>query len=155
MGTATLGPEDVRAIGRAFATSLRQRGLMTAAVGYDGRLSSPELETALVEGLAASGVDVTRIGRGPTPMLYFAQATLPTDAGLMVTGSHNPPNHNGIKMIVEGQPFFADDIRLLGELAGRGDFADEAGRVTEKPVLGRSEERRVGKGCRSRWVPYH
>ena len=132
----TLGPEDVRAIGRAFATILRQRGLMTAAVGYDGRLSSPELETALVEGLAASGVDVTRIGRGPTPMLYFAQATLPTDAGLMVTGSHNPPDHNGIKMIVEGQPFFADDIRLLGERAGRGDFADEAGRVTEKPVLG-------------------
>ena len=132
----TLGPEDVRAIGRAFATILRHRGLMTAAVGYDGRLSSPELETALVEGLAASGVDVTRIGRGPTPMLYFAQATLPTDAGLMVTGSHNPPEHNGIKMIVEGQPFFADDIRLLGERAGRGDFADEAGRVTEKKVLG-------------------
>ena len=132
----TLGPEDVRAIGRAFATILLQRGLKTAAVGYDGRLSSPELETALVEGLAASGVDVTRIGRGPTPMLYFAQATLPTDAGLMVTGSHNPPDHNGIKMIVEGQPFFADDIRLLGERAGRGDFADEAGRVTEKKVLG-------------------
>ena len=132
----TLGPEDVRAIGRAFATILLQRGLKTAAVGYDGRLSSPELETALVEGLAASGVDVTRIGRGPTPMLYFAQATLPTDAGLMVTGSHNPPDHNGIKMIVEGQPFFADDIRLLGERAGRGDFADEAGRGTEKKVLG-------------------
>ena len=132
----TLGPEDVRAIGRAFATILLQRGLKTAAVGYDGRLSSPELETALVEGLAASGVDVTRIGRGPTPMLYFAQATLPTDAGLMVTGSHNPPEHNGIKMIVEGQPFFADDIRLLGERTGRGDFADEAGRVTKKKVLG-------------------
>ncbi len=132
----TLGSEDVRAIGRAFATILLERGLKTAAVGYDGRLSSPELETALVEGLAASGVDVTRIGRGPTPMLYFAQATLPTDAGLMVTGSHNPPDYNGIKMIVGGKPFFADDIRLLGERAGRGDFAEGEGRVTEKSVLG-------------------
>ena len=132
----TLGPEDVRAIGRAFATILLERDFKTAAVGYDGRLSSPELETALVEGLAASGVGVTRIGRGPTPMLYFAQATLPTDAGLMVTGSHNPPDYNGIKMIVGGKPFFADDIRMLGERAGRGDFADGEGTVTEKPVLG-------------------
>ena len=132
----TLGPGDVHAIGRAFATILLERGLKSAAVGYDGRLSSPQLEAALVEGLAASGVDVTRIGRGPTPMLYFAQATLPTDAGLMITGSHNPPDYNGIKMIVEGQPFFADDIRLLGERAGRGDYADGEGRVTEKSVLG-------------------
>ncbi len=132
----TLGPEDVRAIGRAFATILLERGFKTAAVGYDGRLSSPELETAMVEGMAASGVDVTRIGRGPTPMLYFAQATLPTDAGLMVTGSHNPPDYNGIKLIIGGKPFFADDIRLLGERAGRGDFADGEGRVTETSVLG-------------------
>jgi len=132
----TLGPEDVRTIGRAFATILLERGFKTAAVGYDGRLSSPDLEAALVEGLAASGVDVTRIGRGPSPMLYFAQATLPTDAGLMITGSHNPPDYNGIKMGIDGKPFFANDIRLLGERAERGDFVDGEGTVTEKAVLG-------------------
>ncbi len=131
----TLGPEDARVIGRAFATVMRERGFQTAAVGYDGRLTSPELEAALVEGLAASGADVIRVGLGPTPMLYYAQATLPADAGLMVTGSHNPPDYNGIKLVLSGQPFFADDIRLLGERAAQGDFAEGEGAVTEKSLM--------------------
>jgi len=131
----TLGPEDVGVIGRAFGSIMLERGFKTAVVGYDGRLSSPQLEAALVDGLLSTGVDVTRVGLGPTPMLYFAQATLPADAGLMITGSHNPPDYNGIKIVLDGKPFFADDIRLLGERAGRGDYAAGDGQVTEKEIL--------------------
>lgn len=131
----TLGVVDVHVIGRVFGTMLVEKGGRTAAVGYDGRLSSPELEAALVEGLVASGVAVTRVGRGPTPMLYFAAETIPADAGLMITGSHNPPDYNGLKMIVGGKPFFADDIRQLGARAQIGDYTDGDGQVTEKAVL--------------------
>ena len=131
----TLSADDIRVIGRVFGTMLGEKGGRTAAVGYDGRLSSPELEAALVEGLAASGVDVTRIGLGPTPMLYFAAETLPCDAGLMITGSHNPPYYNGLKMVVGGKPFFADDIRQLGARAKAGDYGDGDGKVEEKTVL--------------------
>ena len=120
----TLDASDARVIGRAFGTILRERGGdpaggVTAAVGYDGRHSSPELEAALVEGLAASGVAVSRVGLGPTPMLYFATHALGTDAGVMITGSHNPPDYNGIKLVEGGKPFFADDIRLLGRQRSR------------------------------------
>ncbi|MBI2585322.1 MAG: phosphomannomutase/phosphoglucomutase [Rhodospirillales bacterium] len=132
---ATLNADDVRVIGRAFGTIVREADGRTAIVGYDGRLSSPELEAALVEGLAATGVDVTRIGRGPTPMLYFAAHTLEADAGLMVTGSHNPPQYNGIKLVLSGKPFFAADIQRLGARAAKGDFAEGEGRVTGKSVI--------------------
>ncbi|MFQ5764916.1 MAG: phosphoglucomutase/phosphomannomutase PgmG, partial [Rhodospirillales bacterium] len=131
----TLGAEDVRVIGRAFGSILRERGGETAAVGYDGRLSSPELEAALVDGLAAAGVAVRRVGLGPTPMLYFAAHALPVDAGLMVTGSHNPPDHNGIKLVIGGRPFFAGDIQALGTRAQAGDFTEGAGAVSSVAVL--------------------
>jgi phosphomannomutase len=115
---ATLFAADAAALGRAFAATLTKSGSgRRVAVGYDGRLTSPELEAALVEGLAAGGVDVVRIGRGPTPMLYFAAATLGVDGGLMVTGSHNPPSHNGFKMVLGGKPFYASQIQELGRTA--------------------------------------
>ncbi len=131
----TLSDNDAEIIGRAFGTVMRERGLGTAAVGYDGRLTSPGLEAALVRGLSAAGINVCRIGLGPTPMLYFAHATLPTDGGLMITGSHNPPEYNGIKLTIGGKPFFAGDIQRLGERAQAGDFAEGKGDVTEKSVM--------------------
>ena len=70
-----------------------------------------ELEAALVEGLSASGIEAVRIGRGPTPMLYYAATTLKTDGAVMVTGSHNPPDYNGFKMVLGGKPFFGEQIR--------------------------------------------
>ncbi|HVH81080.1 MAG TPA: phosphomannomutase, partial [Stellaceae bacterium] len=96
---------DARALGRAFAATLPASSRRRIAVGYDGRLTSPDLEAALVDGLAQGSVDVVRIGRGPTPMLYYAAATLAVDGGIMVTGSHNPPDHNGFKMVLGGKPF--------------------------------------------------
>lgn len=118
----TLSVEDAAVIGRTFGSILKEKGGKTAAVGYDGRLSSPDIEAALVGGLTAAGIDVYRVGLGPSPMLYFATHTLGADAGLMVTGSHNPPEYNGIKMTMFGHSFFADDIQQLGARAARGDF---------------------------------
>jgi phosphomannomutase len=91
------------------------------AVGYDGRLSSPELEQELVRGLMESGIGVLRIGRGPTPMLYYAATTLNTAGGIMVTGSHNPPDYNGFKMMLGKKPFFGRQIQDIGAKALAGD----------------------------------
>lgn len=130
----TLFERDARALGRAFGTILARGGRQSAAVGHDGRSSSPGLEAALVEGLAAAGIGVTRIGLGPTPMLYFAMYHLGLDAGVMVTGSHNPPDYNGFKMAIAGEAFFGERIRALGPLAAAGDFAAGRGRVAEAAV---------------------
>jgi phosphomannomutase len=113
----TLSAADAEAIGRAYAVMLAEAGGHRVAVGYDGRLTSPELETALVEGLTAEGADVVRIGLGPTPMLYYAAATLGVDGGVMVTGSHNPPDYNGFKFVFQGKSFYGPAIQRLGETA--------------------------------------
>jgi phosphomannomutase len=122
----TLSEEDAFAIGRCFGTIVARNNGHTIAVGYDGRLSSPALEEALTRGLMASGMEVTRIGRGPTPMLYYASASLKSDGAVMVTGSHNPPDYNGFKMMLGGKPFFATQIRDLGTMAAAGDVVPEA-----------------------------
>ncbi|PKU25440.1 phosphoglucomutase/phosphomannomutase PgmG [Telmatospirillum siberiense] len=123
----TLFAADAEAIGRAFGTLVvRNQGRMVC-VGYDGRLSSPELEAALVRGLVSTGLEVRRVGRGPTPMLYYAAQTMAADGGIMVTGSHNPPTHNGFKMVFGGKPFFAGQIQELGRLNGSGDLEMRSG----------------------------
>ena len=118
----TLGTADADAIGRGFGTRVRRAGGTRVAVGYDGRLSSPMLETALIGGLTAVGVDVVRIGMGPTPMLYYAEATLEVDGGIEITGSHNPAEYNGFKMVLQHKPFFGADIQELGRMAVEGDW---------------------------------
>ena len=131
----TLGPDDARAIGRSFATLLRQAGGRKVAVGYDGRISSPLLEHALIEGLLASGCDVVRIGLGPTPMLYYAEASAEdVDGGIQITGSHNPANYNGFKMVFQGRPFFGADIVELGQVAAEGRWLDGTGTVETRAV---------------------
>ena len=133
----TLGADDARAIGRSFATLLRRAGGRKIAVGYDGRVSSPMLEHALVEGLTASGCDVVRVGMGPTPMLYYAEASMEdVDGGIQITGSHNPANYNGFKMVFQGRPFFGTDIRGLGELAEQGAWLDGTGEVEQREIIG-------------------
>jgi len=131
----TLGTEDARAIGRGFATLLRRAGGHRVAVGRDGRLSSPELEVALIEGLTGGGCDVVRIGMGPTPMLYYAEATLEVDGGIQITGSHNPGNYNGFKMVFQHRPFFGEDIQTLGRMAAEGDWDEGTGEVTDYDIV--------------------
>jgi phosphomannomutase len=122
----TLSRADAFAVGRCFGTVVARGGGRTVAVGYDGRLSSPDLEPALVDGLKACGLEVIRVGRGPTPMLYYAAASLATNGAVMLTGSHNPPDYNGFKMVLEGKPFFGVRIRDLGGMAANRDVVPQA-----------------------------
>jgi phosphomannomutase len=133
----TLGADDARAIGRGFGTLLRRAGGTRVAVGWDGRDSSPMLAEALVDGLTRSGCDVVRVGLGPTPMLYYAEAVLEVDGGIMITGSHNPPSYNGFKMVFQHRPFFGADIQEIGQLAAAGDWeeAEETGQVSDFDIL--------------------
>ncbi|HTV89716.1 MAG TPA: phosphomannomutase/phosphoglucomutase [Stellaceae bacterium] len=153
----TLSPADAHALGRVFARRVREAGGGRVAVGYDGRLTSPMLETALIDGLAEEGADVVRVGRGPTPMLYFAAATLAVDAGVMVTGSHNPPDHNGFKLVLQGKAFFGEAIQQLGQMAlaltpaegRRGDIAEHG--VFEDYLARLARDYDGGRGLAVAW----
>ncbi|GGF17711.1 phosphomannomutase [Aliidongia dinghuensis] len=132
----TLKAEDARAIGRSYGSMLARSGGKCAAIGYDGRLSSPMLEEATVQGLNEAGIDVVRIGRGPTPMLYYAVNTVPgVDGGIMITGSHNPPNYNGFKMMKGKKSFFGKDIQALGQVAAKGDWTSGQGTARQISVF--------------------
>ena len=131
----TLGPDDAYAIGRGFGTRVRRNGGMRVAVGYDGRVSSVELERALVRGLTETGIDVVRVGLGPTPMLYYAEAMLEVDGGVEITGSHNPAEYNGFKMVLAHAPFFGADIQDLARLAESADWESGAGTVSNYVIL--------------------
>ena len=122
----TLSGADAFAIGRCFGSIVVKEGGKKVAVGYDGRLSSPELEKQLVAGLVACGLEVARVGCGPTPMLYFASYELKADGAVMVTGSHNPPDYNGFKMMLGKKPFFGAQILEIGRMAAAGDVVAEA-----------------------------
>jgi len=138
----TLTERDVQSLGRAFARVVRRDqpradGRPVVAVGYDGRVSSPGLEAALIDGLATGGVDVLRVGLGPTPMLYYAVHAFDTQGGIMVTGSHNPPDYNGMKLMLGRGPFHGEQIQELGQLAGDATAvpADAPGEVTSRGLL--------------------
>ncbi len=131
----TLHPADAEAIGRGFGTRVRRAGGTRVVVGRDGRMSSIDMETALVAGLTAAGVDVVRIGLGPTPMLYYAEATLEVDGGIQITGSHNPADYNGFKMVLQHKPFFGADIQDIGKLAADGDWEAGEGTVSDHDIV--------------------
>jgi phosphomannomutase len=136
----TLFVADAEALGLVFGTIVRGEHKGAARprvfIGRDGRLSSPALKEALCRGLLAAGCDVEDIGVGPTPMLYFAVCRWKADGGVMVTGSHNPPDHNGFKMMLGQAPFFGEEIQALGRRAAEGiDPAPAAGALRENPVF--------------------
>jgi phosphomannomutase len=131
----TLGPDDARAIGRAFGSLVRRNGGKRFQLGRDGRLSSPMLEAALAEGLMSTGLDVYRIGEGPTPMLYYSVFDRNADGGIQVTGSHNPPDHNGFKLMLGKKTFFGADIMALGKQMTAGDFETGSGVSHDDPIF--------------------
>ncbi|HWT13028.1 MAG TPA: phosphomannomutase/phosphoglucomutase, partial [Allosphingosinicella sp.] len=137
----TLGEADAYALGRSFGTLARRGGGRSVAVGRDGRESSPGFESALVRGLNDSGVDAVRVGVGPTPMLYYAEAELDVDGGIQITGSHNPPEYNGFKMVLRGSAFFGESIQEVGRMASAGDWERGSGAVTDVEVLDRYVDR--------------
>jgi phosphomannomutase len=130
----TLTTDDAYAVGRSFGSCVVESGGDQVALGYDGRLTSPKLAEAVVEGLMACGLHVKRVNMGPTPMLSFAIRHLDTGSGIMVTGSHNPPNYNGFKMTLAGKPFFGEAIQRLGRIAKSADYTSSTGSVEDIDV---------------------
>ena len=151
----TLHEADAWALGRGFGTIVARGGGRRVAVAYDGRLSSPMLEAALVDGLVATGVDVVRIGLGPTPMLYHAEMTGDVDGGIQITGSHNPADQNGFKLVKGHAPFFGAEIQAMGALCAAGDWDDGRGRVENRTMLDDYVDRLMrgfdGPACRIGW----
>ena len=109
---STLNEEVALGLGRAFGTAARAEGQTTVAVGRDGRLSGPAISSALVQGLIEAGIEVIDVGLVTTPLLYFAASTLCT-SGIQVTGSHNPRDYNGFKMVLNGRAIYGDEIQAL------------------------------------------
>jgi phosphomannomutase / phosphoglucomutase len=123
----TLTIEVTEAIGRAIGSEGRDRGVTAIAIGRDGRLSGPDLAAALARGIQAAGVDVIDVGRVATPMLYFAAHHLGTFSGVSVTGSHNPPEYNGLKIVLAGETLAGDAIQALRARIESGDVQSGSG----------------------------
>jgi phosphomannomutase / phosphoglucomutase len=140
----TFTPGIVENIGRAVASEVLARGGKKIAVGYDGRLSGPELSAALARGMQAAGADVVEIGRAATPMVYFAAHHLQTGSGVAVTGSHNPPEYNGLKIVVCGETLSGDQIQALRTRVERGDLASGAGKHEKQDITRAYLERITG-----------
>ena len=131
----TLTADAVRAIGHALGSEARARSQRAIAVGRDGRLSGPELAGALADGIRAAGIDVIDIGCVPTPLTYFAAYHLGTDSCVSVTGSHNPPDYNGLKMVLGGQTLYGDLIQDLRRRIVENDFVHGGGGIREEAVI--------------------
>ena len=129
----TITQDDAYAIARSTASIADKQELPpTAVIGYDGRLSSPEMAEGLIKGFKDSGYDVINVGLCPTPLVYMAGKELNTSVAIMVTGSHNPPEYNGFKIMLNGKSFFGKDITILGEVARDGDWINGEGTCTDK-----------------------
>ena len=131
----TLTEADAYALGRTYAALARDEDVRRVAVGRDGRTHSPMLEGELVRGLTEGGLDVVRVGMGPSPMLYFATHELDVDGGIQVTGSHNPADYNGFKLLLKGRSLFGEEIQALGHRAAAGDWSRGGGEVEDADVL--------------------
>ena len=144
----TLTVDAVRAIGLALGTAARKAGMRETVVGRDGRLSGPKLVAALSDGFRAAGVDVIDIGMVPTPVVYYATFELGTGTGVAVTGSHNPPDYNGLKMVIAGDAIYGDSIQRLRESIESGALAEvpaaQRGKLRSEDVSARYLARITG-----------
>ncbi|OWW18821.1 phosphomannomutase/phosphoglucomutase [Noviherbaspirillum denitrificans] len=140
----TLDADVARQIGQAFGTAALAKGEQTVVIGRDGRLSGPELAAALASGLQRAGVNVIDLGVVATPMVYFATNVLDATSGIMVTGSHNPPDYNGFKMVLAGEAIYGDAIQGLYQTIVRDDFASGNGSYSTHDIKQAYIERIVG-----------
>jgi phosphomannomutase len=137
----TLFDIDAYYVARCIAKILHNQSKNKIVVGYDGRNSSPALKKHLLKGLIESGLEIIDIGICPTPMLYFSVYDLNFDAGIMITGSHNPKDHNGFKIMIKDQNYFGDDIDNLANILANKDFINGNGKLTENNTSNRYIER--------------
>jgi len=140
----TLTPAIVRDIGRAVGSLARERGAPTFAVGRDGRLSGLELSNSLMEGMLAVGADAVDIGMAPTPVAYFAAYHLGCGSCVVLTGSHNPPDYNGLKIVVGGNTLYGEDIQEIRKRIESGKFLTGKGKRSAANVLDAYVERITG-----------
>jgi phosphomannomutase/phosphoglucomutase len=140
----TLTPAVVRAVGQALGSLARERGRDTVVIGRDGRLSGPALAAALAEGIRAAGADVVDVGMVATPMTYFAAHHLATQCSVMVTGSHNPPDYNGLKMVIAGETLSGADIQALRKRIEAGRLLSGAGAYRTHDIAPAYLDRIVG-----------
>jgi phosphomannomutase/phosphoglucomutase len=140
----TLTPPIVELIGQAIGSEAVARGQKTIAVGYDGRLSGPELSAALARGILKSGIDVVEVGRVTTPMVYFAAYHLGVNSGVAVTGSHNPPDYNGLKMVLGGVTLAGDAIQALRRRIEENNLTHGAGKISKQDITKDYIERIAG-----------
>jgi phosphomannomutase/phosphoglucomutase len=133
--SSALTPTTVELIGRAFGSEAAAQNQQRVVIARDGRLSSPELAQALAKGLRAAGRDVIDIGLAPTPVLYFATHELKTGTGIMITGSHNPPEYNGIKMMLAGNTLHGEDIQELRKRIEAGNFISGNGEYKAQDII--------------------
>lgn len=141
-----LTEEITELVGRAFGTELADRDNPRVVVGHDNRPSSPTLGAAMCRGLNAAGVDTLFVGTVPTPTLYFAAIEFEADAGIQITGSHNPPEYNGIKMVRDNAAIYGDAIQALRQRIESEDFSRGTGRSQDAEILDRYVEEIVARG---------
>ena len=151
----TLTEADAYGLGRTYAAIAAEEGAKRIAVGRDGRTHSGMLEAALVRGLTEGGVDVVLVGMGPSPMLYFATHYLDVDGGIQVTGSHNPADYNGFKLLLKGRSVFGQEIQGIGKRSAAGDWNEGTGTTEEVDIreayVNRLLEGFSGKAFRIGW----
>jgi phosphomannomutase len=152
---ATLTEGDAYALGRTYAALAHDEGARRIAVGRDGRTHSGMLEAALVRGLTEGGIDVMLIGMGPSPMLYFATCEMDVHGGIQVTGSHNPADYNGFKLLLKGRSVFGAEIQALGRRSAAGEWSEGDGSTEEVEIRAAYVERLLqgfsGKPYRIGW----
>ena len=139
----TLDADVAYSIGQAFGSAALSKGEKTVVIGRDGRLSGPSLAAALAKGLQSTGVDVIDLGVVATPMVYFGTNVLDASSGIMVTGSHNPPDYNGFKMVLAGEAIYGDTILALYDRIVAKDFVTGAGQYSTHDIKASYLERIV------------
>ena len=130
-----LTDETVSQIGKAYGTFLKRDKKHVMALGRDCRISSPRIHQAFLKGVLSTGLHVVDIGFSTTPCLYFSIRYLAMDGGVMITGSHNPPDQNGLKLCIDTASLFGSQIQELRALIDRQDFETGEGRVSERPMV--------------------
>jgi len=150
---------DALYLGKSFATLLKRNKYKNVVIGYDGRHSSLKIHKELIKGLLSQGIEVFKIGLVPTPLLYFSMYSKKLDSGIMITGSHNPPNYNGFKMLLKNKSIVGKDILDIAKISSKGDFyKNKRGKVNkisikDKYLFFLTNSANVKKNIKIAWDP--
>ena len=154
-----LNNKDSMFLGKSFATFIKKLKLNNVVVGYDGRNSSLQLEKHLIKGLISKGIKIYKIGLVPTPLLYYSMYKLKLDSGIMITGSHNPSNYNGFKMLLKNKSIVGKDILKISNIAAKGKFCKNSKGIEVSKLMAKNylkfllQSTKISKKIRIAWDP--